>query len=1097
MPRVRFIALTLPPLLALLLLVGSVSLAAPGSFGEIGDPAVFSPYAVRLGFDEQAPGSHISSQYAALGLRIDDPPESSAVVIATGPGASSASHALANRPASGPSSAGQPLVLRFDPPVGRVGLEMGNGQGAMATLRAYTATGDVIGVLTRATPTASTAFFGLYSTANDIAAVALDYGESANGETIDDLTFERWRPARRLAYLYDHDADLAATWLRWLVAQGFDASYLSLDEAGEADLAAYSLLLIGPDTGSANDWGNPQLVERILAADTRVLGLGEGGYAFLGRAGALIGWPAGAHTTASAIRTSCAQPDLGIPRPLVADSEGQTTLYDQPGSAVVVPIANPPAQLRPLASVPDAPAFWPVLREGDRLALWGFALGPDRLTGDGRAAFLNLIDYLHRPLPLPDPAAVDTLVLTACERMTDIGYEASQVQAMIGQVGALVQSSPVATNMIAIHRDVGLAPAAVRASFDAWAGHEGEVGRTNAAVAAIDGWIESLRQQTYPNLKNLILVGGHEVLPMQARPADNYDEDSWPLPQNSGYLFDLYRAGSAGHYLTDAPYADLSTVADGWGNEGVLRPELAVGRLVETPAQIGALIATYLEAEAYLADAGRLAAGSSDFMDGARAAAEAMGPGADAALIQPGFTSAQLPPAMTASPNILFLAGHGDYNWITTRKWDQGFRSGASATQGDVSDLGDLPNAVVVAAGCHNGVNFGNQLYHAPTADPTFADFPEAFAARRVGVYLAATGYTWVSLSEDSDDPAYALYSEQLAALFIRQLLHGGYRTAGRAWLAAVDDYLAAAGPGALNDGGHRRVLATTTFYGFPTYRWRRPFLPPNAILRPLPGEFWWDETVLEQSQRTLRIRYELRLPPLADSLQASGVAGMPTAGGLNQPLRPIFSLAPLLPEGSQVLSVEIDGAQSQARLLPGPIPVPALGNHDVSFRPRWASVDFFPASSVEVQGGTDQAVRLRINPVQRRSLPVASSLASAPADLVAGETLVWERLVFTVSYRLGLSGDEDGDGLPAYWEMHYGFDDGDASGDNGAAGDPDGDGVDNAGELALKTDPLDPDSDHDGASDGWEAENGVDPANPGEGRRLLYLPFLRTAATG
>jgi hypothetical protein len=1095
MPRLRFIALSLPPLLALLLLVGSISLAAPGAFGEIGDPAVFSPHAMRLGFDEQAPGSHISGQYAALGLRIDDPPESSAVVILAGTAASSSAHALANRPASGPSSAGQPLVLRFDPPVGRVGFWLGNGQGATATLRAYTAAGDVIGVLTRAAPAESTAFFGFYSTANNIAVVAVDYGESANSETIDDLTFERWQPARRLAYLYDHDADLAATWLRWLIEQGFDASYLSLDEANEADLAAYSLLLIGPDTGSANDWGNPQLVERILAAETRVLGLGEGGYAFLGRAGALIGWPAGAHTTTAAISASCARPDLAIPRPLAADLEGQTLLYDRPGPTVVIPVAEPPAHLQPLAFVPDAPAYWPVLREGDRYALWGFGLGPDRLSGDGRAAFLNLIDYLHRPLLLPDPAAVDTLVLTACERMTDIGYEAGQVQAMMARVNALVQSSPITNNMIASHRDAGLAPAAVRAAIAGWEGREGEVDRTNAAVAAIDGWIESLRQQSYPNLKNVILVGGHEILPMQARPADNYDEDSWPLPQASGYLYDLYRAGSAGHYLTDAPYADLSAVADGWGSEGVLRPELAVGRLVETPAQIDQLIASYLAAEAYLADAGRLAAGSSDFMDAARAAAAAMGPGADAALIQPGFSSTQLPPAIAANPNLLFLAGHGDYNWITTRKWDQGFRSGASASQGDVSDLGDLPNAVVVAVGCHNGVNFGNQLYHAPSADPTFADFPEAFAARRVGVYLAATGYTWVSLSQDSDDPAFALYSEQLAALFIQQLLHGGYRTAGQAWLAAVDAYLAAAGPGALNDGGHRRALATATFYGFPTYRWHRPFLPPDLILRPLASEFWWDETVLEQSQRTLRVRYELRLPPLADSLSASGVAGMPTAGGLNQPLRPVFSL--LLPEGSQVLSFEIDGVHSQARLLPGPIPVPAMGNHDASFRPRWASADFFPASPVEIQSGSDQTVHLRINPVQRRSLPVAAALSSAPADLVAGESLLWERLVFTISYRLGLSGDEDGDGLPAHWELHYGFDDRDATGDNGSAGDPDGDGLDNGAELALKTDPLDPDSDHDGASDGWEKENGVNPANPGEGRRLLYLPFLLAAASG
>ncbi len=1091
MYRARFVALTLLLAPMLLLLVGSASMAAPFAFGEITTPAAFSPFATRLGFDDLAPGSHVSSQYAAVGVRIDDLPESSAVVVlAEGDGASPP-NALRNQPASGQSSAGQPVIMRFDPPVGRVGLWMSNSEGATATLRAYTASGDVIGTLTKSAPADRGEFFGLYATTNDIAAIALDYGETASGETIDDLIFERWQPPARLAYLYDHDVDLAGVWLRWLLEAGFDATYLSLAEAGETDLSSYSVLLIGPDTGVGESWGAPHLVERILGSNARIVALGEGGYAFLGKAGAAAGWPNGARTASSSVQTSCAQPTLTFPRPVHADADRQTILYDQPGAAIVVSISDPPAHLLPLASEPDAPAYWSVIREGDRLALWGFNQGPDHLTADGQAAFLNLVDFLHRPLRLFDPAAVDTLVLSACERMIEIGYEPDQVLALMDKVGTLVQTSPVATNLVGVHKDVRFAPAAVRNAFGQWSGSEGDVVHTNALAAALDAWIEALKQQTYPNLQNVILAGSHEVLPMQARPADNYDEDSWALPQNAGYLYDLYHSGSAGHYLTDAPYGDLSYVDDGWGEQRILRPELAVGRLVETPAQIGGLIDAYLDAEAYLSSAGRLAAGSNDFMDGARAAADAMGAAADDALIQSGFTSAQLPTRIDAHPNIIFLAGHGDYNWITTRKWDQGFQPAASASQGDVGDLGDLPNAVVVADGCHNGVNFGNRLYHAPTGDPSFADFPEAFAARGVGVYLASTGYTWISLSDAHDNPAYALYSEQIAALFIKHLLHGGYRSSGEAWLEAVDAYLAAAGPAAMSDGAHRRVLATTTFYGFPTYRWRRLFLPPEILLERYPIDYWWEETVLDQAQRSLRVRYDLRLPPIFDSEQASHVAGMAPAGGLNAPLRPVLDLAPLLPEGSQVLSVEIDTDLSRSRVLAGPIPVPSMGNHDAGFRPRWSSAEFFPVSPVEVLSGAEEAIKLRINPVLRRSRPAADLLPSAPADLVAGETMVWDRLVFTVNYRLGLSGDEDQDGLPAFWEAHYGLSDLDPSGDSGGQGDPDGDGLDNAGEQARGTDPFDPDSDHDGSTDGWEAGHGTNPINPGEGRRLLYLPLL------
>lgn len=50
---------------------------------------------------------------------------------------------------------------------------------------------------------------------------------------------------------------------------------------------------------------------------------------------------------------------------------------------------------------------------------------------------------------------------------------------------------------------------------------------------------------------------------------------------------------------------------------------------------------------------------------------------------------------------------------------------------------------------------------------------------------------------------------------------------------------------------------------------------------------------------------------------------------------------------------------------------------------------------------------------------------------------------------------DSDGDGLPDWWELQYGLNPKDSSGDDGAAGDPDIDGYSNLDEYGSGTDPM------------------------------------------
>ena len=128
---------------------------------------------------------------------------------------------------------------------------------------------------------------------------------------------------------------------------------------------------------------------------------------------------------------------------------------------------------------------------------------------------------------------------------------------------------------------------AVRAAYTAWNLEPCSSARANAVVRAITDVVRTIRNAR-PAVRNLVLLGNDKALPF-ARLDDlttiaNEADYAWTFARED----DLYGAMFEHRVLSDDPYATTDPIP--YLQRQLFVPQLAVGRLVETPAQItGAL----------------------------------------------------------------------------------------------------------------------------------------------------------------------------------------------------------------------------------------------------------------------------------------------------------------------------------------------------------------------------------------------------------------------------------------------------------------------------------------------------------------------------
>ncbi|HWD08970.1 MAG TPA: hypothetical protein VHA57_07735 [Actinomycetota bacterium] len=442
-------------------------------------------------------------------------------------------------------------------------------------------------------------------------------------------------------------------------------------------------------------------------------------------------------------------------------------------------------------------------------------------------------------IPMPAlPANVNTIFLADTERLASL-YTTADANAILADAArAAADSADGVIGAVIPVETTGT----VAASYAAWDANRCSIAAANAVVSDIGKVVDTLRT-AHPTIRNVVILGDDSQIPMARVPDTTTLSNERGFAQDfSGPANELTAAEAAGDLLTDAPYVNSTPL--GVGSGSLFLPEIAIGRLVSTPAQIENALTRFVTSHGGLNDTTGLSTGYDFLADGAQAVAAnlglvpartitqlvsnpdctpqppAVGGPATGTVFPVGdcWTASNLETALSGNPNLVGLNAHFDPQRLLPANGNQtGNQTTGLFTTADLrsmfaSDPGLLTGSLLFSMGCHAGLElpaneFGQSI---DSWDQTFAD--------EGAIWVANTGYGY------GDTESVAL-SEQLMADFAANL--NETMTIGDALTFAKQTY---AGGLAVVSPYDMKVLMESTFYGLPMYHLHVP--PPAPAPR-------------------------------------------------------------------------------------------------------------------------------------------------------------------------------------------------------------------------------------------------------------------------
>ncbi len=206
----------------------------------------------------------------------------------------------------------------------------------------------------------------------------------------------------RVALIHGADSTVADAYQPGLTAKGFRTTKLaiaSLNSNSSFILMGYDLIVIDSKSGLNKDWEGSALIRNAIGnAGKPILGIGQGGYSFLGQSVSPLGYPVTAHSVASIdkfVIPSPAHPSNSGPFPITS-SGSEVSITTTPMAGIALLLNTPPSNIQLVAKELGVTDYFlsavnttPASTTGSSEALWGLD-GMPNYTDNGWNALANL-----------------------------------------------------------------------------------------------------------------------------------------------------------------------------------------------------------------------------------------------------------------------------------------------------------------------------------------------------------------------------------------------------------------------------------------------------------------------------------------------------------------------------------------------------------------------------------------------------------------------------------------------------------------------------------------------------------------------------------